>query len=177
MGKNQSYDCNEKNEPMIIYEAINCEYEHSVSRSDKLDNKVYIMLTVCAFLFVMLSEIIGKISLLPFPKTRVQLVLEISYAILLFVCIVTFLVLMFLLMRLLRAVNLYRYRTGELLENDIAAMESISAVTFVGARLEYSTRKNEEILEKRFVIFNICTALVVVVIVTMLALAILSQFL
>lgn len=40
----------------IAYSAFLSEYDHCVQRSEKLDNKVYILLTVCAFLFVLLIE-------------------------------------------------------------------------------------------------------------------------
>ena len=56
----------------LSYEATKAEYDHCVQRSEKLDNKVYIILTVYAFLFVLLCDIIKKISgsfLLSFNKS------------------------------------------------------------------------------------------------------------
>lgn len=46
----------------LSYETTKAEYDHCVQRSEKLDNKVYIILTVYAFLFVLLCDIIKKIS-------------------------------------------------------------------------------------------------------------------
>lgn len=46
----------------IVFDAMKEEYEHCVKRSEKLDNKIYILLTVCAFIFVLLTSIIEKAS-------------------------------------------------------------------------------------------------------------------
>ena len=51
----------------LSYESTKAEYDHCVQRSEKLDNKVYILLTVYAFLFVLLCDIIKKISCFSFP--------------------------------------------------------------------------------------------------------------
>ena len=40
----------------VYYEAARVEYEYAHANSTKLDNKVYILLTVCAFLFPMLCS-------------------------------------------------------------------------------------------------------------------------
>lgn len=40
----------------IFFEAIKFEYEHSVYRPERLDNKLYISLAVYAFLAVILSD-------------------------------------------------------------------------------------------------------------------------
>lgn len=43
----------------IAYSALLSEYDHCVQRAEKLDNKVYILLTVCAFLFVLLTSVLA----------------------------------------------------------------------------------------------------------------------
>ena len=170
------FSVTDKPETGIIFEAIKAEYDHSIHRSDKLDNKVYILLTVCAFLFVMLSDIIKSISTFPFPESKLKFGMEITFAIALFIGIVAFIVLLILLMKLLRGVTMSRYRTGELLEKDIASYDPITAMTFLGSRLEDSTMENEKIIEKRFKVFNACTRLIVGVIVDLILLAVLCQF-
>lgn len=55
----------------LSYETTKAEYDHCVQRSEKLDNKVYIILTVYAFLFVLLCDIIKKISDFSFPKDNI----------------------------------------------------------------------------------------------------------
>ena len=46
----------------IYYEAARLEYEYVVTNSSKLDNKAYILLTVCAFLFAALYTVMGHVK-------------------------------------------------------------------------------------------------------------------
>ena len=46
----------------IYYEAAKLEYEYAVTNSSKLDNKAYILLTVCAFLFAALYTVMGYVK-------------------------------------------------------------------------------------------------------------------
>ena len=39
----------------ICFEAIKAEYDYCVTRAEKLENKVYILLAACAFVFVLLT--------------------------------------------------------------------------------------------------------------------------
>lgn len=55
----------------IAYSAFLSEYDHCVQRSEKLDNKVYILLTVCAFLFVLLTSVISEAGKFRFPENGV----------------------------------------------------------------------------------------------------------
>ena len=55
----------------IAYSAFLSEYDHCVQRSEKLDNKVYILLTVCAFLFVLLTRVISAAGKFRFPENGV----------------------------------------------------------------------------------------------------------
>lgn len=53
----------------MVFEAIKNEYDHCVARSEKLDNKVYILLTICAFVFAFATSIYSKISSITKPET------------------------------------------------------------------------------------------------------------
>ena len=46
----------------IYYEAAKLEYEYAVANSNKLDNKAYILLTVCTFLFAALYTVMGHVK-------------------------------------------------------------------------------------------------------------------
>ena len=39
----------------ICFEAIKAEYDYCVTRAEKLENKVYILLAACAFVFALLT--------------------------------------------------------------------------------------------------------------------------
>lgn len=56
----------------IVFDAIKVEYEHCVQRSEKLDSKINILLTVCAFIFVLLTSIIEKAGTFNTPMGMAQ---------------------------------------------------------------------------------------------------------
>ena len=78
----------------IVFDAMKEEYEHCVKRSEKLDNKIYILLTVCAFIFVLLTSIIEKASTFQMSQDMTKISLIIIYWLLLLVDVVIFCVLL-----------------------------------------------------------------------------------
>ena len=46
----------------VAVESSRLEYEHSFRRAERLDNKVYILLTVCGCIFVLLTTAINRVS-------------------------------------------------------------------------------------------------------------------
>lgn len=67
----------------ICFEAIKAEYDYCVTRAEKLENKVYILLAACAFVFVLLTTQIEKTGELGMPQSRSELLGIIIYVILL----------------------------------------------------------------------------------------------
>lgn len=64
---------NEELSASICFEAIKAEYGYCVTRAEKLENKVYILLAAFAFIFVLLttqSEKAGNVNL---PQTKPEL--------------------------------------------------------------------------------------------------------
>ena len=55
------------------------EYENQFDRSNKLDNKVYITITFCGFLFVFIIGLFNGISQLVRPENGLQLFISVLY--------------------------------------------------------------------------------------------------
>ena len=55
------------------FEAIKAEYDYCVTRAEKLENKVYILLAACAFVFVLLTTQIEKAGKLGVPQSGSEL--------------------------------------------------------------------------------------------------------
>ena len=53
----------------ICFEAIKAEYDYCVTRAEKLENKVYILLAACAFVFALLTMQIEKAGKLDVPQS------------------------------------------------------------------------------------------------------------
>ena len=80
---------NEESSASICFEAIKAEYDYCVTRAEKLENKVYILLAACAFIFVLLTTQIEKAGNVNLPQTKPELYGIIVYAILLVIAIVS----------------------------------------------------------------------------------------
>ena len=60
-------------------ESLRIEYQNQFDRSNKLDNKVYIAITFCGFLFVFITGLFSGISKISRPRNAVQAVLTAGY--------------------------------------------------------------------------------------------------
>lgn len=80
---------NEESSASICFKAIKAEYDYCVTRAEKLENKVYILLAACAFIFVLLTTQIEKAGNVNLPQTKPELCGIIFYAILLVIAIVS----------------------------------------------------------------------------------------
>ena len=69
----------EEDSSEICLDAVLEEYQHSIHRSEKLDNKVYILSTICGFIFVFITDIIPNLGTFQIPKDIVQTRLVLSY--------------------------------------------------------------------------------------------------
>ena len=63
----------EEDSSEICLNAVLEEYQHSVRRSEKLDNKVYILSTICGFIFVFITDIISNLGTFQVPTDHMPL--------------------------------------------------------------------------------------------------------
>lgn len=59
--------------------SLMAEYQNQFDRSNKLDNKVYITITFCGFLFVFITGLFNGLSQLSRPASALQLLLSCLY--------------------------------------------------------------------------------------------------
>ena len=163
-------------EMALLFDAVKTEYEHSIKRSEKLDNKVYILLTVCAFEFVMLSDVIKHINNVSFPQNSKDLLLIIIFSILLLSCIVLFIAMLISLANLLKPMYLRRLESKIVLNEDLVIMPSNKAFRTICILYEQCVENNDRLLEKRFTKFRKCVNMMIFVICDLIALAVLCQF-
>ena len=53
----------------ICFEAIKAEYDYCVTRAEKLENKVYILLAACAFVFIQRVQVHKNLMLQIMPQS------------------------------------------------------------------------------------------------------------
>lgn len=153
------------------------EYNHCFERSAKLDNKVYILLTVCAFLFVMLSDAIENLSEFTIPTTRCQLFIGGGYIALLTLNVIAFIIMLIKLIKLLRGIELKRFDSYEILKKDMIRAEKKQAIHYVCMIYEQCRDYNNRLIEIQYKEFNKCVKLMVTSVILLLASALYRCFL
>lgn len=160
----------------LSYETTKAEYDHCVQRSEKLDNKVYIILTVYAFLFALLCDIIKKSSDFSFPQSNIQLVLLIIYSILLALNVFLYVLILIQLTYLLKGVAIQRFNPQIILEREMIDANSKAVAKYICSRYNQCIDTNKNILEKRFEKFNKCVNCMIPIIIISIFLIFISNF-
>lgn len=160
----------------LSYESTKTEYDHCVQRSEKLDNKVYILLTVYAFLFVLLCDIIKKITEFSFPQSCIQLTLVIIYSALLAFDIGLYVFILIRLTHLLKGIAIERFKPQIILERDMINADSKAVARYVCSRYNQCIDTNNNILEKRFKQFNVCVNCIIPITIISISLIFISNF-
>ena len=96
----------------ICFDAIKAEYDYCVTRAEKLENKVYILLAACAFVFTLLTTQIEKVGKMKLPQSGYELVGIIIYVILLIVAVIGNVGMLVRTVNLLKSVNFERLDAG-----------------------------------------------------------------
>ena len=161
----------------VSFTAAQDEYNYCFQRSAKLDNKVYILLTVCAFLFVMLSGAIKKLSEFAIPQTKNQLIVEGGYIVILTLSVATFIIILVKLIGLLRGIKLSRFDSYEILNKDMLRKEKKQVIKYICMMYEQCRSENNRLIEAQYKHFNQCVKLMVINIVLLLVSAIYVCFL
>ncbi len=167
---------NEESSASICFEAIKAEYDYCVTRAEKLENKVYILLAACAFIFVLLTTQIEKAGNVNLPQTKPELYGIIIYAILLAIAIVSNVAMLIMSVNLLRSMRFGRLDAGLLLTEGLPDEKDTTAVRFIGSIYAQNTDNNNAILEKKYTAFNKCVGLFCVSTVALISLAVVSIF-
>lgn len=147
----------------VCLNAVFEEYQHSVRRSEKLDNKVYILSTICGFIFVFITDIISNLSSFQPPTVITQVILIYIYLTLTFLMSLLYLCTVFSLGILLTAKKTLRLTPDFLILNKVYDVKEKYARIFIASQYIQSINVTNDSLEKRFKKFNWCayrTALV-----------------
>ena len=132
------------------------EYQHVVRRSEKLDNKVYILSTICGFIFAFITGIISNLSDFQMPKNGIQTCLVIVYIIIVILMSLLYLYTIFRLGILLTAREMLRLTPDYLLLHKIYNIKEKYARIFIASQYVKAINDTNKLLEKRFKEFNWC---------------------
>lgn len=108
-------------------ESLRIEYQNQFDRSNKLDNKVYIAITFCGFLFVFITGLFSGISKISLPENSVQAVLTAGYILTCVAVMVSYVYVLIFFMRLLRPEQIIRMDPEKLMKAELGQMEDLEA--------------------------------------------------
>lgn len=160
----------------MCLEISKTEYEHSFRRAERLDNKVYILLTVCAFIFVVLISAINKVSeydVTAFCSNTWICV----YDILLIVCVVLTIVLLGALIYSLSGAEFKRYDSNQILEHNMLSVDMKRVTRFSIMKYENARDHNNKIVTKRYRILNFCVYILIILVVMLITITFVGNFL
>lgn len=108
-------------------ESLMVEYENQFDRSNKLDNKVYIAITFCGFLFVFITGLFSGIAGMKHPESRVGIVLDMGYILTCIAVMVSYVYVLIFFMGLLRPEQIIRMDPEKLERAGLGQMEDLEA--------------------------------------------------
>ena len=106
----------------LVLNSLILEYKNTFDRSNKLDNKVYIVITFCGFLFVFITNLFSGLTRLTFPVRMVPSVLTGLYVLCCLAVILAYIGSLIYFLRLLRPERIHR------MDPDFIHVETLSAL-------------------------------------------------
>lgn len=162
----------------ICFSVVQAEYEHAISRSAKLDNKVYILLTVCAFIFVSLTNYISKISAVKEVNERwkpVSVFWQLYYPTAVYMTVLLFVITLVLLIFLLSNINMIRFDSRLVIDKNLVSLSKKQVIRFICSKYVQATMKNMDTLKIRYKIFNFTIFVMILTIIALIFLSIISN--
>lgn len=152
------------------------EYDHTLNRSEKLDNKVYISLTFYAFMFVFVIDLIDNILNFKVSSDIKQIVLIVLYILICFITISIFLYTLVKLVKLLKPMEIDHFNPKYLVQENM--QEDFPNIIYTFALNKYADYiiDNNEKLEARFKDYNKCLDNITWIVILSFSLNILNMF-
>lgn len=175
--KMEGKDSDEQNRRLeCALETVRIEYEHSFRRAERLDNKVYIMLTIYGFIFVVFISCINKLSDISCePKNWCALTWV--YIFMLASAGIEILGLLLIFIMCLSSKNYVRIDSLILLEKNMLVGENTSTlIRYIIIEYELAKYKNNELINKQFKLLNVAVVLVVIATVTHIVLMAIGNY-
>lgn len=146
----------DSNIDLLACDTTKLEYENSLRRSEKLDNKIYIILTICALLFVLITDILKKISTFSIPNTIQQMTLIILFTIILTITLLLYGYILLNLTKLLKGAPIQRFDPIVILERDMLKSDTKSFSKYICSKYNQCIATNNQLLGKQFIKYNKC---------------------
>lgn len=154
--KNSTDSATNKDSTEVCLSTIKLEYEYILERSNKLDNKIYIALTVYGFIFLYIIELINKLGSFKYKLQYTQMTLIILYIISIIILLVTYIYSAIILIKLLRGVDTYRISSDFIVKNQLYNEDERIISIYIFAKYTESINTNNKILQDKYIKYNKC---------------------
>ena len=159
----------------ICMEIARLEYEYSFRRAEKYDNKVYVLLTVCGFILVMLTGAAGNIGeidiLSPFKSGWIM-----AYDVLLALCVIGVIVVMVSLIYGMKGLNLRGCDSSALIRQSMTSKTPKFIAMFTIIQYEEEKEYNNAQIARRYKSLDRTVKMLCIVVVLLVAITIVSRF-
>lgn len=160
----------------ICYHIALIEYEHCIKRMERLDNKIYIMLTVCAFIFVAFSNTIVSLGKIKYPSNSINWFVVGIFLLGVVSCMYMLAQLIVRLIRALATIQISRFDSAEILNRSMVFLDSKKVVEYVIARYEKDAEINNELIDKKYKQVDHCVDLLANTVISLIVLMLFSNF-
>lgn len=134
----------------ICYDASLEEYNHTILRATKFENKIYILITFCGVYSAFLLSLMNNLSEILFPSTTTDLLSIIVYLLVfLSICFIY----MYLLIKLIKNLNpiiIKRYDSSHLIEMSLYNKPPITIYMLLAKKYIECTKDNNIILNNLY---------------------------
>lgn len=165
-----------KADPAICFQIGLTEYEHCIRRSERLDNKIYILLTVCAFIFALLTTEITLINDIRSPQNSIEFALVGTYVVFIVLAIKFVISLLNGLIESLSSIKIKRFDSSEVITRKMVLVNSEKIVDYVLAKYEKARFENNEEIDKRYKKVDKCVKSLKKSVTVLIVLAVLGCF-
>lgn len=159
----------------MAVESSRFEYEHSFRRAERCDNKVYILLTVFGFIFILLTSSINNISKVDICDYNSCIICV--FDIILVLSVVLTLILLGMLIYSLTARDFKRYDTFAILENNLLSTvdrKTLARLTIM--KYERARDHNDSLVSQQYKRLNYSVYLFMGVVILLVMLSVISNF-
>lgn len=151
----------------VCFEVAKIEYEHTLGRSTKFDQKINFALAVYALMAPMLFDSIKII--------KEYSPLAVFYYTIMIPTLLCFTLVVITLLRLLKTENILHYDLKYILDDKLYYSEAVVAVTYMCDEYIKLTRDNNELLNNKSKMFNRCIFASIGIVIAIFSLKIISK--
>lgn len=149
----------------ICYITARDEYNHFVERANKLDNKVYIMITFSGLFFVFIMDLLRIFLEIPFPSDSNSLVLYVVIVFVYIVILIGYIISMLIMFSILKPIDYRRFNPSCLVNKNMHKEKPHVCYMYIAIKYMECLEISEKDLGVRFKLLTMVNIIIPVVVI------------